>query len=269
MHPFLRRLLRTILAPAGMSRQEGEHHDVLVKRLQCLPAAPAVTELTWPPWDRALSKPQAVQPSLSSPGLPQCQRSRGAIRPPSTAPSVGGESDHGALAQGIPHLGLPSQPQGPPGRIPSAPETRAFSLRISVDSGRVAPGHEAPHQFDHSSRHFRGRTGPVRQGAHYRPSPAVGHRTEYRGPLPSRFGRRALLGSSSTLKEALQSAASLCLTPGPPAVRRYSVLRLACPNRGHPGILISPNAAGRSFMLCGPGPTMLVPSSGASAPFAQ
>ncbi|KAJ1205203.1 hypothetical protein NDU88_000638 [Pleurodeles waltl] len=54
-------------------------------------------------------------------------------------------------------------PQGPPGRIPSAPETRAFSLRISVDSGRVAPGHEAPHQFDHSSRHFRGRTGPVRQ----------------------------------------------------------------------------------------------------------
>ncbi|KAJ1213214.1 hypothetical protein NDU88_000852 [Pleurodeles waltl] len=54
-------------------------------------------------------------------------------------------------------------PQGPPGRIPSAPETRAFALRISVDSGRVAPGHEAPYQFDHSSRHFRGRTGPVRQ----------------------------------------------------------------------------------------------------------
>ncbi|KAJ1131612.1 hypothetical protein NDU88_009947 [Pleurodeles waltl] len=159
--------------------------------------------------------------------------------------------------------------QGPPGRISSAPETRTFSLWIPVDSGRVAPGHEAPHQFDHSSRHFRGRAGPVRQDAHYRPSPAVGHRAEYRGPLPTRFGRRALPGSSSTLKEVLKSAASLCLTPGPSAVRRYSVPRSACSSRGHPGILISPDAAGRSFMLCGPGPSMLVLSSGASAPYAQ
>ncbi|KAJ1173671.1 hypothetical protein NDU88_005497 [Pleurodeles waltl] len=159
--------------------------------------------------------------------------------------------------------------QGPPGRISSAPETRAFSLWIPVDSGRVAPGHEAPHQFDHSSRHFRGRAGPVRQDAHYRPSPAVGHRAEYRGPLPTRFGRRALPGSSSTLKEVLKSAASLRLTPGPSAVRRYSVPRLTCSSRGHPGILISPDAAGRSFMLCGPGPSMLVLSSGASAPYAQ
>ncbi|KAJ1120794.1 hypothetical protein NDU88_008943 [Pleurodeles waltl] len=142
------------------------------------------------------------------------------------------------------HCRMVQGPQGPPGRIPSAPETRAFSLRISVDSGRVAPGHEAPHQFDHSSRHFRGRTGPVRQGGppgarpvsqecagaqsgcplHQRPPPPdTACRTQGRrhSKAPGSRAPRQAQGLRSFLLTCEGGAGGPARTPG----RRHTVLR--------------------------------------------
>ncbi|KAJ1182170.1 hypothetical protein NDU88_007364 [Pleurodeles waltl] len=163
-------------------------------------------------------------------------------------PPPSGESDHSALAQGIPHLGLPSQAQFKACRgrqVESHQHQRPELSRSGSPWTRGALRQDTRRHTSSITVVATSGAGPVRQDAHYRPSPAVGHCAEYRGPLPTRFGRRALPGSSSTLKEVLKSAASLCLTPGPSAVRRYSVPRLACSSRGHPGILISPDAAGR------------------------
>ncbi|KAJ1118240.1 hypothetical protein NDU88_006435 [Pleurodeles waltl] len=120
-------------------------------------------------------------------------------------------------------------PQGPPGRIPSAPETRAFSLRISVDSGRVAPGHEAPHQFDHSSRHFRGRTGR-------RSVPVLKVGVRYtRGPLRQTQRAARRVGATARLPAA-----------GPPArgSGRFSLLARVGPEGPHaPPVAVTPSSA--------------------------
>ncbi|KAJ1192375.1 hypothetical protein NDU88_001682 [Pleurodeles waltl] len=97
----------------------------------------------------------------------------------------------------------------------------------------------------------------------------VDHRKGNRGSLPSRFGRRAPPGSSSTSNEVPRSATSLCLTPG--AFGRPLIFGSSSgmPPSWSPRDPHLPRCSWAILDVCGPGPDRPAPSPGATAPYTR
>ncbi|KAJ1152744.1 hypothetical protein NDU88_005519 [Pleurodeles waltl] len=162
-------------------------------------------------------------------------------------------------AEGPLEWGLPSQAQFKARRgrqVESNQHQRPVLSRSGSQWTRGALHQDKRHHTSSITVVATSGAGPVRQGAHYRPSPAAGHRTGYREPLPSRFGRRALLGGRPSRGLARSAGVCRCskwvsATPEAPSARHTAPHAGLAPQQGSrkPGPRYAQGLRVRTFLL--------------------